>query len=107
MASDDDLIFQIIDWQEYNEKTRIELEGQIDYRTKKPREVNPMRYFINLFGRTADEKSVCLRIEDFRPYFFIEIPEDWRTSQIDSFIANLNRLISSKKMHLKICSADE
>ena len=42
MASDDDLIFQIIDWQEYNEKTRIELE-QIDYRTKKPREVNPMR----------------------------------------------------------------
>jgi DNA polymerase elongation subunit (family B) len=106
MASDDDLIFQIIDWQEYNEKTKIELD-QIDYRTKKPREVNPMRYFINLFGRTADEKSVCLRIEDFRPYFFIEIPEDWRTSQIDSFIANLNRLISSKKMHLKICSADE
>jgi DNA polymerase elongation subunit (family B) len=107
MASNDDLIFQIIDWQEYNEKKTIELEGQIDYKTKKTREVNPMRYFINLFGRTADEKSVCLRIEDFRPYFFIEIPEDWKTTQIDNFIKTVNNLISSKKMHIKICSEDE
>ena len=43
-----DLIFQIIDWQEYNEKTLIETE-KIDYKTKKPREITPSRYFINIY----------------------------------------------------------
>jgi hypothetical protein len=91
-----DLIFQIIDWQEYNEKTLIETE-KIDYKTKKPREITPSRYFINIYGRTADEKSVVLKVENFKPYFFIEIPEDWKLPDISNFISTLNNHLSNKK----------
>jgi DNA polymerase elongation subunit (family B) len=91
-----DLIFQIIDWQEYNERIDIELET-IDYKTKKPRIIHPTRYFINLYGRTQDEKSVILRVENFKPYFFIELPEDWKTSNIEAFITLLNDHLSRKK----------
>ena len=47
------LTFQIIDWQEYNERTDIELE-QIDYKTKKPRIIHPTKYYINLYGKTLN-----------------------------------------------------
>ena len=84
----DELIFQIIDWQEYNERADIETE-QIDYKTKKNRIIHPTRYFINLYGKTLDEQSVCLRIENFKPYFFVEIPEEWSPNSIDAFVTLL------------------
>jgi DNA polymerase elongation subunit (family B) len=101
-----DLIFQIIDWQEYNEKTLIETE-KIDYKTKKPREITPSRYFINLYGRTADEKSVVLRVENFKPYFFIEIPEDWKLPDISNFITNLNTHLSNKKTNAVVIKDED
>ena len=101
-----DLIFQIIDWQEYNERIDIELET-IDYKTKKPRIIHPTRYFINLYGRTQDEKSVILRVENFKPYFFIELPEDWKTSNIEAFITLLNDHLSRKKTNATILNDDE
>jgi DNA polymerase elongation subunit (family B) len=93
-----DLIFQIIDWQEYNERTDQELE-QIDYKTNKPRVIHPTKYFINLYGRTVDQKSVVLRVENFKPYFLIEIPEQWKSSEISEFVNVLNNHLSNKKIN--------
>jgi len=101
-----DLIFQIIDWQEYNERTDIELET-IDYRTKKPKIIHPTRYFINLYGRTMKEEALVLRIENFKPYFFVEIPEDWKSDTVDSFVKLLNNHLSQKKVNATILQDDE
>lgn len=101
-----DLIFQIIDWQEYNERTDVELE-QIDSRTKKPRIIHPTRYFINLYGRTMKEEAVVLRVENFKPYFFVEIPEDWKANTIDSFVKLLNNHLSQKKINATVIQDDE
>lgn len=100
------LTFQIIDWQEYNERTDIELE-QIDYKTKKPRIIHPTKYYINLYGRTIDEKSVVLRVENFKPYFFIELPEDWNSNDINAFVRLLNGHLSHKKINATILQDDE
>jgi DNA polymerase elongation subunit (family B) len=101
-----DLIFQIIDWQEYNERIDLETE-QIDYKTKKPRIIHPTKYFINLYGRTMDEKSVVLRVEHFRPYFFVEIPEDWKNNEVESFITLLNSHLANKKTNAVVLTDDE
>ena len=101
-----DLIFQIIDWQEYNERIDLETE-QIDYKTKKPRIIHPTKYFINLYGRTMDEKSVVLRVEHFRPYFFVEIPEDWKNNEVESFVTLLNSHLANKKTNAVVLTDDE
>jgi len=101
-----DLIFQIIDWQEYNERIDVETE-QIDYKTKKPRIIHPTKYFINLYGRTIDEKSVILKVEHFRPYFFVEIPEDWKNKETEAFITLLNSHLSNKKTNATILRDDD
>jgi DNA polymerase elongation subunit (family B) len=65
-----DLIFQLIDIQPYHEI------GDDD---------EPV-YFINLFGKTLNGESVCLKIEKFPPFFYINIPDNWNDRDIDKYI---------------------
>ena len=57
--------FQINDWNSYHE---------ID-------EDNEETYVIQLFGRTEDDKDVCLKVTDFTPFFYVEVPLNWKQHQ--------------------------
>lgn len=63
------LIFNVLDWRELNEE--VSYDDDI-------KEV----YVIKLFGRTVDNKSVYVRVEDYIPHFYVEIPDNWNTSNI-------------------------
>jgi len=45
----------------------------------------PPVYTITLFGATAAGKSVSLDVVGFEPYFFVEIPDDWRLSEVSAY----------------------
>ena len=34
-------------------------------------------YRIHIFGRTLDDKSVYVELEDYKPYFFVRVPDTW------------------------------
>lgn len=72
------LEFQIYDWNSYHE---------ID-------DNNEETYIIQLFGRTEDDKDVCLKITGFTPFFYVEIPMNWTQKQIDFFIESLKKKVS-------------
>ncbi len=44
------------------------------------------RYQILLYGSTQSGQSVCLQVEDYRPYFYIRIPEGLPAPHIRTFI---------------------
>lgn len=64
------LEFQITDWNTYHE-----IDGEDE-------EV----YNIQLFGRTMDDKDVCLKVTGFTPFFYVEVPLNWGTKQVDRFV---------------------
>ena len=55
------LIFQILDWR------ASDIED----------EEGNLKYIINLYGKTKDEKTVYLEINDFKPFFFVKIKSKW------------------------------
>ena len=57
----DKLEFQICDWNSYHEIDGDEEE----------------KYVIQLFGRTEDDKDVCLKVTGFTPFFYVEVPLNW------------------------------
>lgn len=73
-----DLEFQILDWNSYHE---------VD-------DENVEQYNIQLFGRTADDKDVCLKVTDFTPYFYVEVPDNWKQKDADKFVDILKRKVS-------------
>ena len=63
--------FQIYDWVEdhFIEENEEDNENQKKYQVGE--------YIINVFGRTAEGKSVYAKVLNFTPYFYIELPEKW------------------------------
>nr|CRI62820.1 B-family DNA polymerase [Moumouvirus battle49] len=70
--------FQITDWNSYHE---------VDSEDEK-------KYVIQLFGRTEDDKDVCIKVTDFTPYFYVEIPLNWKKNHVNKFINILKRRVS-------------
>ena len=44
-----------------------------------------MNYILYLFGRTDDGQSISVQVNDFQPYLYIKLPEQW-TETTQSFI---------------------
>lgn len=44
------------------------------------------RYVLRLFGRTQDGKSVCARLDNFTPHFYVKIFSRWTDRDIDKFV---------------------
>lgn len=76
--------FQAISWQEQDE-LEDKYEDSDDEETNESQDDVTKQYKISIFGRTHDNRSVCLRTS-FDPYFFIEIPQNWDTQELKNFI---------------------
>jgi len=70
-----DIIFQIIDMYSYH----------TDDETKK--------FNIMLFGKTKEDLSVCVNVEGFQPYFYIEIETNWKTFTCDRIINDVKKKV--------------
>ena len=44
-----------------------------------------MKYIINMYGVNSNSQSIYVKIHDFKPYFYIEVPETWTNSYINEF----------------------
>lgn len=48
-------------------------------------------YHIQLFGRTADDKTVCIKVNDYQPFFYVSIPYYWDEGHIEQFVTHLKK----------------
>lgn len=60
-----DLEFQVLDWDYYHEDD----DGDEGESLKK--------YVIRLYGMSRDNKSVFVKVKEYAPHFYVEIPKDW------------------------------
>lgn len=72
---EDNLIFQISDWDEHHQEDDDEKK----------------HFIIRLFGKTKKQESVYLEIIDFKPYFYVEIKNNWNLLQINSFMEEVKK----------------
>ena len=63
-------------------------------------ELNIPRYQITLFGRSADNKAICVKTL-FNPYFFVEIPETYTNSQIEFLKTGIRKCLYKNSHHIK------
>jgi DNA polymerase elongation subunit (family B) len=85
----DPLLFQIIDIQTQDCVVLSEdsESGSGSWTSDAPPRKDPLsnkQFQILLFGADAYGRSVCLQVEDYRPYFFVRIPTGLGTRAVDS-----------------------
>ena len=87
-----DIEFNIISWYETDDKLDDdddENEQQVKYKPYSD------EYVLRLFGRTLDGKSVCARLDNFTPHFYVKVFARWTDRDIDKFVFTLKE--SNKK----------
>jgi len=70
------MIFQILDWSYCHDDT-----------------TDKKLYVIRLFGRTNDNKTIYVMIYDFCPYFYVEIPIEWKPSKVKILIDGVKKKV--------------
>ena len=50
-----------------------------------------MKYIINMYGVDSNSQSIYVKIHDFKPYFYIEVPETWTNTYINEFKKFINQ----------------
>lgn len=85
--------FQVLSWETYDE----EIDDDPD----------DLEYVIYMFGVTDIGNSICVKINNYTPYFFVKIPEafqkswnEYKTTEVKNFLCK--KLYRQKKSLLKI-----
>jgi DNA polymerase elongation subunit (family B) len=75
------MIFQIVDWNYFHEEDDDGIK----------------QYKIRLFGRTKDNKTIYVCVENFNPYFYIEIDKTMRKEKIEQLINDVKKKVYPKE----------
>ena len=93
MSLNKSLEFQCISWNAKDVPLHEDSDSETEGDTEK-------RYQISIFGRTQTKESVCIHTF-FDPYFFVEIPNDWKNQDLAHFQTSLKREMKKYQDMLK------
>lgn len=79
--NEEDVIFQVLDWNIYHDED----------------ENGNKHYTMRLFGKTKENKSICVFVRKYTPYFYVEIPRNWRNQQIDILLQFAKKKVFPKE----------
>ncbi len=75
------MIFQIVDWNYFHEEDEDGIK----------------QYKIRLFGRTKENKTIYVRVDNFNPYFYVQIDRSMRKDKIISLMEEVKKKIYPKE----------
>ena len=79
----DSITFQVLEWVDSNEQIND---------TEDPESGEYNEYIIKAFGVTREGNSVCLTISDFKPFFYVKVPDSWNNLDVSKFLFNLKNV---------------
>lgn len=87
-TNDQDAEFQVTSWESYHE--------EMD--TQDSEDPDPLlKYTIRLYGTLRDGRKIYVQVDDFCPYFYVEIPAEWGKRQIDVLLKHVNENVYPTK----------
>lgn len=78
--------FSAIDWYECDLTVDTPIEKKDSYLNQDHNKT----YTIFIFGCNSKGQSICLRVRNYLPYFYVQIPDDFNDKQVQDFVDNFS-----------------
>ena len=96
LDTSEDIEFQIIDWYIPESDRAVDFYNRRDgYKNG----AKPQIYSMYIYGVTEKGESVCCKINDFEPYFYLKAPASWKNYKTE--IQKLTHKLCEEKMERK------
>ena len=69
--------FRLLDFHIYDESNKKDSDSGSDGETNKYSNEDDNMFVIQMFGVDEKGKTCCLYINDYQPFFFVKINDDW------------------------------
>ena len=79
------------DEEEYKPRKRFVKRRQWNNASQPSQDDEQKGFQILLFGTTHEGKSICVEVQGFRPYLYVQIPEDWTDKTRRSYESYLRK----------------
>jgi len=80
--------FRIFDFNVTSEKnTEKDLEQSDNSREERPVYVDDDKFLIQIFGKDENGKTCSIIVEDFKPFFYVLVDDNWTKTTKDSFLS--------------------
>ena len=102
--------FQVIDWSSYDDYDEEEEEQESDEEFEHPssddeKQIKIRKFNIKAYGVTQRGFSVCVHIKNFKPYFFLKLPNNWNSRHFKKLISKLKMMVGTYNASL-LCRAE-
>jgi len=78
--------FLALDWYECD----LNMEAQIEKKECYLNQDHSKIYTIFIFGVNSKGESVCVRVKNYLPYFYLQIPDEFNERQIQDFVSSFD-----------------
>ena len=80
--------FRIFDFNVTSEKnTEKDMEQSDNSREERPVYVDDDKFLIQIFGKDENGKTCSIIVEDFKPFFYVLVDDNWTKTTKDSFLS--------------------
>ena len=90
--------FRLVDFHVYDESTEPESTNSDDTDSNIPKVRETPHFVIQMFGVNEQGETCCLYVDDYRPFFFAKVGDDWTQKTVDTFM-NVIKLRREMQYH--------
>ena len=88
--NNNDYEFQVLDWYDYNETI-----GDSDTEDEEPN-YTKKNFIIRIFGVDKENNSISLKVKNFKPRFYLKIPNKFDSSKINILLNEIKKKVGKK-----------
>ena len=84
--------FRLLDFHIYDERKTTEKSTSSEERSTAARK-DEAQFMIQMFGINEDGETCCIYVNDFQPFFFIKVGDDWTQRNVNGLVSELKKTI--------------
>ena len=85
--------FRLLDFNIYDESSNKDPDSGSDEETPSYSKEDDNKFIIQMFGVDEKGKTCCLYIDDYQPFFFVKIKDEWSQYLVNSMIGFLKNTV--------------
>ena len=87
--------FRLLDFHIYDERKTGEKSASSEESIHKSARKDEAQFMIQMFGINEDGETCCIYVNDFQPFFYIKVGDDWTQRNVNGLVSEIKKSIGA------------